>query len=1494
MYILNLPKVNIYWVSMFRLKGPKGERGISVVLGATIVIAMFIAVFSTFLSEWVPREASQKEHEHMRGVEESFRELRATIADLQAGEFRSVDVNMGASYHIPLAPTSTEVGTLSVLPAAIHTVTISPSDDAYVDNNLPDDNFGLKDSLQVASWQDDNKISFLKFSLESLSRGITIMKAELWLYCSGFEPTEENVPDVRCFPVVNDDWDNSWDESTITWNNVPWDNIGAALDSLYVDGVGRLCWTVKDFVTRELLGDQLLSLGLMVKWENYDDNERYASFHSKEAVKKPYLEIMYTTGPPIWKQTDWMGGETPDPMPESDKWPDDYDMYYRGENENTDRQGEIRLENEVLAENVWIQTTKGDFESGSLDNLDTSTSPGDVMLDNLTVTFGNTSNTTSHGLRPYQYKTYLQRVDPGGEYAAPYDGVIIQWSWNPLASTTGAKFKMFRHVTGTVWTMVGQNGPVNLGPGSETFDLDPSEYIPVKAGDRIGVYTGTGRTYWTTVSGYYASRTDGDIQGTSAFTEHLEPRRLPIEATLLYYKTEGTLVSSVHDTKGLTNWRKISWGETLPPGTNITLQTRAGMDEDPDPENWTNWSQPYTKPTGALLNLPISRYIQYKVNFSTTDTAHTPTLHWVKIEYITNPIYKPAGQLESSVYDAGASVDWRTITWEDNTPSLEEENKSVENEPDPLVDWSPPVGENLSPFWHAQAQDNIYENIAEELRRPWWDRSWACRRLVTVTNGGNALENYQVEIGVDYDDNMLPNFDDLHFIDNDNVTELSHWIENYNLGENAIVWVRVPSIPASGNKTFYMYYGNPGARPASDFSDTFPNSLIIDDTARTLGGVQRYDWVEIRNRGFLVIQSENILELFARRIIVRENSYIYAIGSGYPGGPTNRWRGQQLNGTSYDGTPGTGGGTGGYALGSSDGPGGGGGGYAGSGGGGGGARGPNDYPGVGGSTFGSPSDNSVFMGSGGGSGGLSQGAPQNDPWNVGGAGGAGGGVIQLNAGIIDIFGIITADGGEGARGMSDRTNAGSGGGGGGSGGTILIEGNEIIITGTLSANGGNGGARARYDPDPDDPLPYGGAGGGGGGGRIKVFYDEILENAGSTYSVDGGDSGGPSYGSPAAQPGASGTVHTGIISYPEPTASVGPEELELELVGELYYLNWEHRITGIELGYENYMFHIRGYSDNDGENIGVYIWKSKTDSWFLIDNLPKAPPDDPITFSIPPENLNDYLVGDNLSIGYLDSTGDNTRTVIHIDYCIFESPGQFSTGVIVKTRTGDTADVSDNTWSVWQPTTNGGDVPSPSARYIQYRVELWTESGKLSPVFEEITINHVKDTEYGIVGYSSGHVFYPDQAYVYEGGSVILTQAKVNLTVLDPMVIINVLENEDNNIKVYANFWIIENEMASITSTGTRTIRVFCVNSSTTVTPVEGPNRENVVLKVLSPYGDVWGEYLAKEKERLEAMGITADFDEGTLTLTIMGKENAGVNDIYYYEQVKEIEVELV
>ncbi|MBL4658699.1 MAG: T9SS type A sorting domain-containing protein [Flavobacteriales bacterium] len=85
-------------------------------------------------------------------------------------------------------------------------------------------------------------------------------------------------------------------------------------------------------------------------------------------------------------------------------------------------------------------------------------------------------------------------------------------------------------------------------------------------------------------------------------------------------------------------------------------------------------------------------------------------------------------------------------------------------------------------------------------------------------------------------------------------------------------------------------------------------------------------------------------------------------------------------------------------------------------------------------------------------------------------GGAGGGAIKIiAAGIVTINGTIGANGDVGFCMGLDYCS------GGGSGGSIWLQANELRGTGSITANGGNGGIGTF-------------AGGGGGGGRIALYY----------------------------------------------------------------------------------------------------------------------------------------------------------------------------------------------------------------------------------------------------------------------------------------------------------------------------------------------------------------------------------------------------------------------
>ena len=112
------------------------------------------------------------------------------------------------------------------------------------------------------------------------------------------------------------------------------------------------------------------------------------------------------------------------------------------------------------------------------------------------------------------------------------------------------------------------------------------------------------------------------------------------------------------------------------------------------------------------------------------------------------------------------------------------------------------------------------------------------RNPITVC-GSTAGEqtDYQVLIELDstnFDFNLpQTNGEDIRFTDSDG-NLLDYWIESWDkLNETAKIWVKVPSIPASPDKTeIFMYYGNPSVSSASDGDATFEffDDFSVDTT----------------------------------------------------------------------------------------------------------------------------------------------------------------------------------------------------------------------------------------------------------------------------------------------------------------------------------------------------------------------------------------------------------------------------------------------------------------------------------------------------------------------------------------------------------------------------------------------------------------------------------------------------------------------------------------
>jgi len=111
---------------------------------------------------------------------------------------------------------------------------------------------------------------------------------------------------------------------------------------------------------------------------------------------------------------------------------------------------------------------------------------------------------------------------------------------------------------------------------------------------------------------------------------------------------------------------------------------------------------------------------------------------------------------------------------------------------------------------------------------------WYRRRVRITELSGNTLTDYQIKIEIGAGDPIWKHArsagEDIRFCYYPEAEMIPHWIEKFDpVAEEAIIWVKVPSIPASSETEIYMYYGNPTVASASDGEATFDFFDDFDD-----------------------------------------------------------------------------------------------------------------------------------------------------------------------------------------------------------------------------------------------------------------------------------------------------------------------------------------------------------------------------------------------------------------------------------------------------------------------------------------------------------------------------------------------------------------------------------------------------------------------------------------------------------------------------------------
>jgi len=145
----------------------------------------------------------------------------------------------------------------------------------------------------------------------------------------------------------------------------------------------------------------------------------------------------------------------------------------------------------------------------------------------------------------------------------------------------------------------------------------------------------------------------------------------------------------------------------------------------------------------------------------------------------------------------------------------------------------------------------------------WYDTNWQYRRAITIDNtaNSNVLSQYQVKITLtsstfDFS-HALSDGSDIRVTDSDGTTVIPYWIQSYDhVGQTATIWVRVPSIPASGSKALYLYYDNPNGSSGTNPFTVPPTGLFTPGTSQVGTGLAENAVYDHVTNAYYVVTSD--------------------------------------------------------------------------------------------------------------------------------------------------------------------------------------------------------------------------------------------------------------------------------------------------------------------------------------------------------------------------------------------------------------------------------------------------------------------------------------------------------------------------------------------------------------------------------------------------------------------------------------------------------------
>jgi len=170
---------------------------------------------------------------------------------------------------------------------------IQTFDDLYIDSSQPDINFNSSPVMWVGKQVDGTlERSLTKFDLSFIPIGSAILSSNLNLYMDYDASGTEQVTTITPYAISD-----SWDVSTVTWNNQPEINDVITGTSADVSIPGYYSWTITNLIDQWVNGG-LANNGLELKTEeiDFEENKRFVSSNENAPEKqafKPVLVIQY-------------------------------------------------------------------------------------------------------------------------------------------------------------------------------------------------------------------------------------------------------------------------------------------------------------------------------------------------------------------------------------------------------------------------------------------------------------------------------------------------------------------------------------------------------------------------------------------------------------------------------------------------------------------------------------------------------------------------------------------------------------------------------------------------------------------------------------------------------------------------------------------------------------------------------------------------------------------------------------------------------------------------------------------------------------------------------------------------------------------------------------------------------------------------------------------------------------------------------------------------